>query len=698
MIASSAAKLQIDGPAQRCMDQAGSFSVSIDDTLFRRIGLRRPFAERDPSWGRFCCPVPARDLGTQLKRSYCIHRYNSSETRSWWSVMGFPIPEVDELQPAGLPKRTPDEWGQDIALQEICEVAAQIMRTPASLVSLLHEKDQRFIAATGLDTNSIPRDFAFCAYTMTGPKPMLVTDAVADDRFASNPLVRAAPYIRAYAGVPLEAAAGIRVGTLCAMDFEPREFSQQQIELLAKLGTVASSVLMLHKTCLELESEFGVRRPRDQDLRPVAHSDFLTDLANLKQFHQLAPPLLDKAFATRGCALIIIDIDNLESVKNQWERPEGGDTLRRVVRQLQLSIGKDDLVARLGGDQFAVLLADTAREEAVCLAERILIDLQTIADITGKPGIGRATIGIALAPRHATLIDDLYNFADAALHSAKSAGGNRCHLYIPQSDRRSPAVGDRNAEYRRALEAEEFVPYYQPKFELQKRTLAGFEALARWNTNSRGVLAPSEFVDLLENEELASLLTRSMLVQMARQLRAWQDLGVSCGSLAINASASDFLNPEFARDFLRIVSDYSLQPRDFVLEVTERIILEEHDTRLHNSLNHLQTSGVTISLDDFGTGYAGLQHLRNWPVNQIKIDRMFIRDILKDSRDSAIVESIIQMSDAIGLSVTAEGIETSEQLELLRNLQCEMGQGDFFARPMPAADVPEYVRKFRHCV
>ena len=608
--------------------------------------------------------------------------------------MGFPIPENEELHQAHLLKLRPNEWGQETALKAICEVAAQIMKTPASLVSLLHEKDQRPIAF-GLETSSISRDLAFCTHTMIASKPMLVVDAVADERFASNPLVTGAPYIRAYAGVPLEAAFGVRVGALCAIDFEPREFSHQQIELLAKLGTVASSVLMLHKTCLDLESEIAARHPRNQGFGPLAHSDRLTGLANLRQFYRLASPLIESALATRGCALIIIDLDDLELVNGKLGRPEGDDYLLRVARQIESSICKDDLVERVGGDKFVVLLTDTDRDGAVCFAEGILINLKIMAEMAGKQALGCASIGIALAPMHGTLIDEIYKFADAALHSAKSAGRNRYRVYLAPN--RAPSgAANRNGEYRRALEAEEFVPYYQPKFELQKRTLAGFEALARWNTNTRGVLAPSEFLDLLEHEELASLLTRSMLIQMARHLRAWQDLGLSCGSLAINASAGDFLNADFADDFLRIVSDHNLQPRDFVLEVTERIILEEHDKRLHDSLDKLQKSGVSISLDDFGTGYAGLQHLRNWPANQIKIDRMFIRDFLKNSRDSAIVESIIQMSDAIGLSVTAEGIETSEQLELLRNLHCEMGQGDLFARPMSSADVPEYVRKFRH--
>jgi diguanylate cyclase (GGDEF)-like protein len=488
------------------------------------------------------------------------------------------------------------------------------------------------------------------------------------------------------------------VGTLCVIDFKPRDFSQQQIVMLSKLGAIASSVLTLHKSCLGLERESTVRRPRDQDASPVANGDLLTGLANLKEFYRFASPHLDQAFATRGCALIIIDLDDLESVKEQWGRSEGDNYLRWVAKQLKSSIGEEDRVARLGGDAFAILLTDANEAQAVSFAERVLINLQTITEITGKPDLGRASIGLALAPAHGAFIDDIFKFAETALHSAKSEGGNRCQLYVPLNNGPPPTTANRHAEYRRALGAGEFIPYYQPKFELQKRTLAGFEALARWNTRTCGVLPPSEFLDLIENEELASRLTRSMLVQMARDLRVWQDLGLNCGSLAINACAGDFRNEDFADHFLRTVSDHDLQPRDFVLEVTERIVLEEHDKRLHDSLANLQKSGVIISLDDFGTGYAGLQHLRNWPVNQIKIDRMFVRDILRDSRDSAIVQSMIQMADAIGLSVTAEGVETSEQLELLRSLHCEIGQGDLFARPMPSVDVPDYVRKFSNWV
>lgn len=608
--------------------------------------------------------------------------------------MGLPIPDNEELRLSHLLELTPDGWGNEVALQQICEVVVQTMRTPASLISLRHERDQRVVASIGLEMSSVLHGAAFCTHTMMATKRLLVVDAVADERFALNPLVTDTPFIRAYAGVPLETPCGLRVGSLCAIDFKPRNFLPQQIEMLSNLGAVASSILTLHRTCLGLESEIRVRRPLDQDVLPMGNGDLLTGLANPNQFHRLASPHLDEAFATRGCALILIDLDDLESVNEQWGRSEGDDYLRRVAKQLKSSVRKEDLVARLGGDEFAILLTDAEEEQAVSFAERILINLQTIAEMTGKPNLGRASIGLALAPAHGTFIDDIIKFAETALRSDKSEGRNRCKLYVPLNDGPPPPAANRHAEYRRALEVEEFVPYYQPKFELQKRTLAGFEALARWSTRTRGVLPPSKFLDLIENEELASCLTRSMLVQMARDLRAWQDLGLNCGSLAINACAGDFLNEDFADYFLRIVSDHDLQPKDFVLEVTERIILEEHDKRLHDSLANLQKSGVIISLDDFGTGYAGLQHLRNWPVNQIKIDRMFIRDILKDSRDSAIVESMIQMSDAIGLSVTAEGVETSEQLELLRNLHCEMGQGDLFARPMPSADVPDYVRKF----
>jgi EAL domain-containing protein (putative c-di-GMP-specific phosphodiesterase class I) len=453
--------------------------------------------------------------------------------------MAVPMLEYETLRLAHSRALRPQDWTQDPALLEICAIAAEMMKTPTSLVSLLSENKQRFVAKAGQKISGPTRDLAFCTHTMMAPAPMLVQDATADERFAADPSVMQAPHIRAYAGVALETAPGIRVGALCAIDFVPREFSDEQIGLLRKLGTVASAMLVSRKKRLELEIELATR--------------------STGVWVHAAPPAYD------------------------------------------------------------------------------------------------------LFPQPQPSWADLINA---------------------------------HRDYVRALDAEEFVPYYQPKFELQKRTLAGFEALARWNSK-RGVLPPAAFLTLLEDRELASRLTQSMLVQMARDLRSWRDQGLECGSLAINASAGDFLNDHFATDFLKVVSDHGLQPRDFILEVTERIIMEDHDMRLRNSLKNLQQSGVMIALDDFGTGHAGLQHLRNWPVNQIKIDRMFVRDCLLDSRDSAIVESIIQMADAIGLGVTAEGVETDEQLQLLRNLQCEMGQGDLFSKPMSSADVPEFVRKYR---
>ncbi len=611
--------------------------------------------------------------------------------------MAFPIPANETVRLEHLRQLRSDEWGSSEALQELCSIASAVTQAPVALVSLLHENDQRFAAKIGIDLDGTSRDIAFCAHTIMSAEPMLVSDATADKRFASNALVTDAPHIRAYAGVPLEAAPGVRVGTLCAIDFEPRKFSNEQIDLLSKLGTVASSLLQLHRMRLELEEEIAARRLREEELWEAAHRDLLTGLPNLKQFREFATKVLDDATGGQGCALILIDLDHFKSVNDRWGHAEGDAYLREVAVQLTLSIRKQDLAARLGGDEFGVILADIdGQDEATYIAKRILSNLKLIADRMGRPDLGRASLGIALSPQHSKNLDDLYKAADFALYAAKTAGRNTHRVYIPHFNRRSADGTNIFRDYRRGLEAGEFVPYYQPKVELQKRALAGFEALARWNTAGRGVLAPADFQDLLEDVELAPLLTRSMLTQMAKSLFFWQELGLDCGPLAVNVSAPDFFNEDFATDFLRIISDHKLQPQSFVLEVTERVFVEDHDKSLYKTLQTLQDSGVLIALDDFGTGYAGLQHLRTLPVNAVKIDRMFIRDCLEDSRDSAIVEGIIQMADSIGLGVTAEGIETEAQLEHLRNLQCEMGQGYIFARPMPFADVPDYVRNFGH--
>ncbi|WP_170937063.1 MULTISPECIES: GGDEF domain-containing protein [Rhodomicrobium] len=589
-----------------------------------------------------------------------------------------------------------DEGAHSEALREICAIASAVMETPISLVSMLHEKDQRFAAQIGLELGESSGGMAFFNQTMLTPEATLVEDAAADARFASNPLVTEPPHVRAYAGVPLEAEPGTPVGALCAIDFEPHAFTDAQIALLTKLGAVASSVLHMHRMRLELKEEMAARHLREQDLWDAAHCDNLTGLANLKQFREFATAILDRQSQTRGCALILLDLDHFKSVNDRWGHAEGDVYLRRVAGQLTLSVRKQDLVARIGGDEFAILLTDIDGQEAPRrFAERILNNLHGIAEITGNPDLGRASLGIALAPLHASTLDDLYRCADAALYAAKTTGRNVCRLYIPRLDRRSANPANISREYRRALEAREFVPYYQPKFDLKTMTLVGFEALARWDTNDAGVLAPADFHGLFDDKELAPLLTRSMLMQMTAHRQAWQHTGLDCGVLGINASAADFLNEDFAREFLGVIADHQLRPQDFILEVTEQIILEDKDTRLFDMLKFLKKAGVLIVLDDFGTGYAGLKHLKNWPVDRIKIDRMFVRDCLEDARDRAIVDGIIKMAGALGLGVTAEGIETAEQLALLQSMNCEMGQGYLFARPMPAAEVPDYVREFR---
>lgn len=548
--------------------------------------------------------------------------------------MPFPNPEDEALRLAHPPPTGSEEAPPGEALQHLCAIATAIMRAPVPLASLLDENDRTFAAKIGLD---------------------------------------------------LEAAG--------MAEPVPGDGSAAQDDLIARLGSVAATVLLLHRLRLELEDQIAVSNVREQDLWDAAHCDMLTGLANLKQFREFATSILDRQSETRGCALILLDLDHFKLVNDQWGHAQGDAYLRQVAEQVSMSVRKQDLVARIGGDEFAILLTDIDGQEAPRrYAERIMLNLQSIAEATGNPDLGRASLGIALAPLHAQDLDELYKCADSALYTAKSTGRNAARLYIPRLDRRQPNPANRARAFRMALKAGEFIPYYQPKFDLQSLTLTGFEALARWNTKDLGVLAPIDFQALFEDKELAPLLTWSMLDQMAGHLIAWRQSGVACGSLAINAAAPDFLNENFAAQFLKFIADRNLLPRDFVMEVTEQIMLDDMDTRTYDVLKALQDAGIKIALDDFGIGYAGLKHLKHWPVNQVKIERLFIRDFPQDQRDSAIVESIIKMANAIGLGVTAEGIETPEQLQLLTDLRCETGQGYLFARPMPAADVPEYVK------
>ena len=294
-----------------------------------------------------------------------------------------------------------------------------------------------------------------------------------------------------------------------------------------------------------------------------------------------------------------------------------------------------------------------------------------------------ASIGIALFPDDGDDAENLIRHADMAMYQAKEQGRNAFHYYTQKLQERATSRLMLENQLREALELEQFELYYQPKLELHSRRILGMEALLRWNHPDSGLISPAEFIPVAEESGLIVPLGRWVLEQACKQTRAWHLQGLSHLRVSVNLSARQFSQTGLVEDISRILQQTQLEADALELEITESMVVDDGAgaTRI---LNQLRQLGVEISIDDFGTGYSNLQYLKRFPLNSVKIDRGFVRDLAVDREDAAIVKAIILMARGLGLNVIAEGIETQEQLDFLLEHRCAMGQGFLFSRPLPA--------------
>jgi EAL domain-containing protein (putative c-di-GMP-specific phosphodiesterase class I) len=303
----------------------------------------------------------------------------------------------------------------------------------------------------------------------------------------------------------------------------------------------------------------------------------------------------------------------------------------------------------------------------------------------------RASIGIALYPDHDRDGCELMQDADMALYAAKSRGRNRVVAYTPEMreavERRMTVARD----MRQAIAEGQIVPFYQPKICLSTGRVVGFEALARWQHPSRGLLTPGSFASAFEDPELAIGIGRRMIGQLAADVRTWLDRGLDCGRVALNLSTAEFREPGLAEAMLEAFARAGTPVAHFEVEVTETVLLGKSPEHVLATLQRLHEGGVRIALDDFGTGYASLTHLKQFPVDDIKIDQSFVRDLERDADDAAIVAALIGLGRSLGKKVVAEGVETEGQLRYLRARGCDFAQGYLFAKPMAASRVPWFL-------
>jgi diguanylate cyclase (GGDEF)-like protein len=415
--------------------------------------------------------------------------------------------------------------------------------------------------------------------------------------------------------------------------------------------------------------------------------DALTQLPNRQAFDERAQAVLSDAYAEgRNCALLFINLDNFRFLNNGYGHRVGDQVLSIVGGRVAAAVGAPNVIGRRVGDEILVLLVDVERPEiAISAADKLIASISEPSRVLGLEVSVTPSIGIAFFPVDGVDLDSLLNAADAAMRHAKEGGRGTYALFTPAVARRVELRLRLEHRLRRAVETRDFRLFYQPLVSMADGKIIGSEALLRWNDAELGDIAPSEFIPIAEESGLIVQLGDWVLREACRARRMWHQIGLDVPPVAVNFSGVQLRQLGCVENVLSVLAEYDVTPGEIEIEVTETGLLDTTPLSRENLLR-LRNAGVKIALDDFGVGFSSLAHLRDLPIQRLKIDRSFTVECMRDARTLTIVKAVVEMARSLGLSVTAEGIETQAQQTWMQHLGCDSAQGYLFARPMSAED------------
>ena len=437
--------------------------------------------------------------------------------------------------------------------------------------------------------------------------------------------------------------------------------------------------------------EFTERKLAEQRIAHMAHHDALTGLPNRLLLHDRIQQAIAQAHRNKGrLAVLFIDLDRFKTINDSLGHQLGDRLLQSVSHRILVCLREGDTVSRLGGDEFVIVLPIIeSGADASAVATKLLDVLSSSFHLHGNDLHVSASIGISLYPGDGTDTETLMRNADTAMYHAKDSGRSQFQFFTPEMNVVARERLTLETALRRGLEAGEFVLHYQPILSVTDDVVTGVEALVRWNAAGRGLVAPAEFIPAAEESGLIVALGEWVLQEAFAQARRWQDAGRAL-RVAINVSASQLRRRNFVDRLKSLLENSGVHPTRVVLEITEGVIVESAGEALA-TLGEVSALGVRLAIDDFGTGYSGLAYLRRFPIDTVKIDQSFVRDLTVDIDDAAIVTAIIAMARSLGLYVVAEGVETPAQLAMLQRIGCESAQGYHLARPMPVVELDEWL-------
>jgi diguanylate cyclase (GGDEF)-like protein len=435
------------------------------------------------------------------------------------------------------------------------------------------------------------------------------------------------------------------------------------------------------------------RKQAEAFIQHQATHDSLTGLPNRKYMNDfLRLALAEAELTSEQIAVVFFDLDRFKLINDSLGHSTGDRLLEAVCERLIRYLRAGDLLARWGGDEFTLVFRHiTSPEQALKMAKKVtkLLDPPFLCD--DQELHISTSMGISLYPIDGKDVDTLMKNADVAMYRAKDSGRNNCQLYMPAMQENTLKRLSMENRLRRAIENDELLVYYQPQVNLELGKIVGVEALMRWQHPTLGLLPPSQFIPLAEDTGLIVPIGYWLLRHACAQSRAWDLAGLPHLRLGVNLSLRQFRQKDFVKKLTQIMHQTGFDPNSLDLELTETIVMENVDESVVR-LNQLRAMGISLSIDDFGTGYSSLSYLKSLPINVLKIDQSFVRDITNNIYDQAIAISIITLAHKLNLNVIAEGIETKEQMELLRSFGCHEMQGFLFNRPIPSPEIIELLR------
>ena len=452
----------------------------------------------------------------------------------------------------------------------------------------------------------------------------------------------------------------------------------------------------LARTNEDLENEIAERRAAEEKIKRMAMEDALTGLPNRMKFQSRLADAIHTAERThRIVGIMLLDLDHFKHVNDTMGHPAGDALLQAVAKRLQVCTRKSDTVARLGGDEFAVIANNAETVDGLTiLARRIVHALSQPFDLDGRKILSGTSIGITVYPLDNGDPETLVRNADLALYRAKADGRGTYHLFDEAMNAEIHARRILEEDLRGAVEREELVVHYQPQIDIRTGRVVGAEALLRWPHPERGPIPPGEFIPVAESSRLIIPISQWLMRTVCAQTKAWHDEGFDDLSASINVSPLHFRQGSLPDEVCEVLGETGLPAEWLELEITEGMVMERTDKTI-DALHELRDIGVNLAIDDFGTGYSSLGYLKRFPLDRLKIDQSFVRDIATDLNDRAICLAVIRLGHSLNLKVIAEGVEDREQFDFLTEQGCDEVQGYYFSRPLPAEAFSRFLRDFK---